>query len=81
MGHKAVLNVLLDEGADPESKDTAGNTQLWHAARCGHENLVMLLLERGADIKSIGSIREIVLWGAARNKAKAIARLDRLRNA
>ncbi|KAJ5653623.1 hypothetical protein N7490_000626 [Penicillium lividum] len=51
-GHKAVVRLLLEKGADPESKDNSYRTSLSWAAEIGHEAVVRLLLEKGADPES-----------------------------
>ena len=49
-GHRAVVKLLLEKGA--ESKDRYGRTLLlWTAAR-GHEGVVKLLLEEGVELES-----------------------------
>ena len=52
-GHEAVVKLLLEQGAEVESKDEDGRTPLWRAARNGHEAVVKLLLEKGADNSQI----------------------------
>ena len=53
LGHKDVVQLLLDKGADPNKTNYDGWTPLHGAASRGHTNVVQLLLERGADpIKS-----------------------------
>ena len=49
-GHKNVIQLLLDQGADIHARCRNGGTAIQIAARRGHESIVMLLLERGADI-------------------------------
>ena len=50
-GHEAVVKLLLDNGAELETKDTEyGQTLLLCAAGSGHEAVVKLLLDNGADI-------------------------------
>jgi len=44
-----VVKLLLEKGAEPDSKDRFGQTPLWQAARKGHEGVVKLLLEKGAE--------------------------------
>ena len=46
------MQLLLDKGADIESKDNYGQTPLSWAAERGHEAVVQLLLDKGADIES-----------------------------
>jgi ankyrin repeat protein len=57
-GHKAVVKLLLEKGADMESKDAEyGQTPLSWAAESGHEAVIKLLLGEGADIESKSSNR------------------------
>jgi ankyrin repeat protein len=44
-----VVRLLLEKGAEPDSKDNGGRTPLSWAAKRGHEAVVRLLLEKGAD--------------------------------
>ena len=47
------MKLLLEKGADVESKDREyGQTPLSWAAEKGHEAAVKLLLEKGADVES-----------------------------
>ena len=48
------MKLLLEKGADVESKDDDGQTPLSRAAMYGHsyEAVVKLLLEKGADVES-----------------------------
>lgn len=48
-GHEAVVQLLLDKGAELEAKDDNGWTALHFAAEEGHEAIVQLLLDRGAE--------------------------------
>jgi ankyrin repeat protein len=48
-GHEAVVKLLLEKGAELETKDNyRGRTPLSWAAEKGHEAVVKLLLEKGA---------------------------------
>ncbi|TVY42671.1 Vegetative incompatibility protein HET-E-1, partial [Lachnellula cervina] len=47
-GHEAVVKLLLEKGAELESKDRDSQTPLFWAAKNGHEAVVKLLLEKGA---------------------------------
>ena len=47
------MKLLLEKGADLESKDSEySQTPLSWAAEYGHEAVVKLLLEKGADLES-----------------------------
>jgi hypothetical protein len=48
-GMRAVIKLLLENGANLESKDNSGLTPLSLAALFGHEAVVKLLLENGAN--------------------------------
>jgi ankyrin repeat protein len=52
-GHESVVRLLLERGAELDSKSSFdGKTPLSLAAREGHEAVVRLLLERGAELES-----------------------------
>ncbi|KAK5467499.1 hypothetical protein LTS15_000472 [Exophiala xenobiotica] len=51
-GHEAIVRVLLERGAELDSKDNIGWTPLSWAARNGHEAVVRVLLEMGAELDS-----------------------------
>ncbi|NWR40688.1 PP16A phosphatase, partial [Tachuris rubrigastra] len=51
----SVVSVLLDAGADVNSRDTELWTPLHAAATCGHLRLVQLLIQRGADLLAVNS--------------------------
>ncbi|NWV12567.1 PP16A phosphatase, partial [Ptilonorhynchus violaceus] len=50
-----VVSLLLDSGADVNSRDTELWTPLHAAATCGHLRLVQLLIQRGADLLAVNS--------------------------
>ncbi|KAK3366315.1 ankyrin repeat-containing domain protein, partial [Lasiosphaeria ovina] len=52
-GYKAVVELLLEKGADIEAVDSDGRTPLYIAAERGHEAVVKLLLEKGANIEAM----------------------------
>jgi ankyrin repeat protein len=64
-GHKEVVAILLDRGADIEAKDETDWTPLIYAARNGHKEVVELLLDRGANIESEDEYRRTPLSYAA----------------
>jgi len=47
-----MVSLLLDKGANLESKTRDGLTPLHCAARSGHENVVDMMLQRGAPISA-----------------------------
>ena len=50
-GHKEVVQILLDRGAEYNKTDTDGYTPLHIAVRFGHKDVLKMLLEKGADTK------------------------------
>ena len=52
-GHEAVVELLLENGAELETRDTRyGQTPLSWAVEKGHEAVVKLLLENGAELET-----------------------------
>ena len=58
-----MVSLLLEKGANIESKTRDGLTPLHCAARSGHEQVVDMMLERGAPISSKTKVRSEVLPG------------------
>lgn len=77
-GNTSIVALLLDEGADINSRDCdeLASTPLCNAARGGHLDTVKLLVERGANIKLTTETADesTALWCAASNGHTAIAR-------
>jgi len=48
-GNEVIVKLLLDAGADPDSRDQAGRSPLFNAASRGHYEIVMALLEKGVE--------------------------------
>jgi hypothetical protein len=67
-GHEAVVKLLLEKGAELETKDKDyGQTPLSWAAENGHEAVVKLLLEKGAELETKSNNgRTPLSWAAAR---------------
>ncbi|KAK0617885.1 ankyrin repeat-containing domain protein [Bombardia bombarda] len=51
-GNEMGVEVLLDKGAQLESRDKKGRTALFHAAAQGHESVMRLLLDRKPNIEA-----------------------------
>ncbi|KAI1158830.1 hypothetical protein F5B18DRAFT_65083 [Nemania serpens] len=66
-GHQEIVQLLIERGADIESKGSYGQTPLSWAAGNGHQQIVQLLIERGADIESKDSSGRTPLSWAAEN--------------
>ena len=52
-GHQAVVELLLNRGADPNLAVPGDGNPLIMAAREGHTQIVQLLLDRGANIDQV----------------------------
>jgi ankyrin repeat protein len=76
-GHEAMAKLLLEKGAELESKDGYdGRTLLSWAAGKGHEAVVKLLLEEGAELESKdGYDGRTPLWWAAEKGHEAVVKL------
>lgn len=71
-----MLALLLDRGADPESRDADGRTPLFQAALQGNTAAAELLLDRGADVDAVEHVyRSTPLQRAAENGNFATVKL------
>jgi len=48
-GHKDIVQILLENGANIDHQDNYGQTALMYAANFGLKDVVQLLLDRGAN--------------------------------
>lgn len=72
-GNAKLIQLLVDNGADPGSTNSLGTTVLMEAAASGNPDAVKLLLDRGAD-GNAQAIRNqtALMFAAARNRADVI---------
>ncbi|KAL7903775.1 hypothetical protein GGI35DRAFT_291694 [Trichoderma velutinum] len=73
-GHRAVVKLLVNRGADTEVKDTSGRTPLLLAAENGHD-VAQLLVNRGAGIEVKDISGRTPLFLAAEKGHDGIAQL------
>ncbi|KAF4335972.1 ankyrin repeat-containing protein, partial [Fusarium beomiforme] len=76
-GHRVIVKLLLEKGAEIEAKDSKyGQTPLSWAARNGHEAVIKLLLGKGAEIEAKDNLYgQTPLSWAARNGHEAVVEL------
>jgi ankyrin repeat protein len=74
-GHKEVVKMLIDAGADPNRHSGPDNSPLYEAASKGHTEIVRLLLDAGASIASEDGLYTAVMALAACNGRKEIVQL------
>lgn len=60
-GHNGALEVLLDAGADPNSRDNNNQTALISAATTKQLGAITILLERGAEVNAVNDMGESAL--------------------
>ena len=78
-GHKKVVQLLLERGADPNMASGHGETPLHNCAQRGHLDVVKLLLDRGGGINSMRINGVTPLHAAVEKDNKDVVRflLDR----
>lgn len=72
---EAVVRLLLQKGADLDSKDLYSRTPLSYAAANGCEAVVELLLGSGAEVESMDKYGETPLSLANENGHEAVVKL------
>ncbi|RDW66050.1 hypothetical protein BP6252_09685 [Coleophoma cylindrospora] len=71
----AVVKLLLEKGAEVDSKDNSGQTPMSWAAIKGYEAVVKLLLEKGAEVDSKDNNSQTSMSWAAINGNQAVVKL------
>jgi ankyrin repeat protein len=76
-GHQAILQVLLDEGAQINHLDKAGYSALMAAVINNHRETARLLIERGAalDVQSGDDGRTALMWAVRNRNADMVSLL------
>ncbi len=74
-GHREVVQLLLSQGTNIESKDRFSRTPLLWAAQNRYTEVVRLLLSQGADLESKDSFSQTPLLWAAQNGHTEVVRL------
>ncbi len=74
-GHREVVQLLLSQGTNIESKDRFSRTPLLWAAQNRYTEVIRLLLSQGADLESKDSSSQTPLLWAAQNGHTEVVRL------
>jgi ankyrin repeat protein len=69
------VKLLLEQGAELETKENYSRTPLLYAAGYGHEAVVKLLLEKGAELETKSNNCQTPLSYAARYRHEAVVKL------
>jgi ankyrin repeat protein len=82
-GHERVVELLLQKGVDPDSKDKFGQSPLLWAAANGHEAVVQLLLASDKfDPNSVdahaGYGQKPLAWAAKNGHAAVVSNQEQL---
>ncbi|KAF3177841.1 hypothetical protein TWF788_007623 [Orbilia oligospora] len=74
-GHETVVRLLINAGAEIETKDWYGRTPLSWAAENGHEVVARLLINAGAEMETKDGYERTPLSWAVRNGYKTVVEL------
>ena len=75
-GHAALVEMLIEGGADVNRTDYRGRGALWYAAQCGHLEVLATLLMHGADTTQVSTTGGPLHVTCKENKAEVITLLD-----
>jgi ankyrin repeat protein len=64
-GHKQVVKLLLDKGANVNAQGGYYGNTLQAASKGGHETVVQLLLDKGADVNAQGGVYSNAIQAAS----------------
>ena len=78
-GHKKIVELLIEKGADVNGKDNYGSPVLSYAAYKGHEDVVELLIMKGADVneksdRGISALHDAANYGQVEVMALLISK-------
>lgn len=74
-GHREIVRLLLENGADVNARGGRHGTALRYASSCGHRDIVLLLLENGADVNAQDYTHGTALYSASYNGHRETVRL------
>jgi ankyrin repeat protein len=74
-GHREVVEILIDKGANVHIQGGPDGNALQAATKYGHQEIVRLLIEKGADVHALCGFSGSALQAAARHGHREIVQL------